>query len=258
MSTRLVADKLGISRMSVNRTEVGTRSVEPDEVIALCALYGVTGKQKTRLIERARGGDGSTAWLATGPATSDQITSFVALETEASAITDVSLALVPGIVQTPEYARAVVGSDPDADWMVATRLARQALLSSTEAPTLRLLMDELVLHRLIGGPVVMREQFEHLMRMADRPKISIQIIPLTVGAHPGLDGSFILLTFPEREPHVYVEARRSGLFLTKPEHVEPYEEGVRVLDDLVMDEVASVDLIKEIAEGLSDERPDMA
>jgi transcriptional regulator with XRE-family HTH domain len=253
MSTRTVAEKLGVSRMAVNRAEAGTRRVPMEEVIALCALYSVTGRQRERLIERARGGESNTSWLATGPATADQVTSLAALEAEASTITNIAIALVPGLVQTPEYSRAVLEDRPETEWMVATRLARQALLSKPDAPDLRLVIDEFVLRRVVGGVAVMHQQLEHLLRTSPKSNVSIQVIPATAGMHAGLDGSFMLLTFPEREPHVYVEARRSGLFLTKPQDVEPFGEGVQELDRAVLTHERSVELIEEIKEGLTDD-----
>lgn len=258
MSTRSVAEKLGVSRMAVNRTEAGSRSATLEEVIAVCALYGVTGRQRERLLERARGGDGSTSWLATGPAIADQLTSLVALESEASALTDVAVTLVPGLVQTAEYMRAVMGDVPEGEWMVATRLARQALLTKPEAPSVRLVIEEFVLRRRIGSVAVMREQLDHLLRTMSKPNVSLQVIPATAGMHAGLDGSFVLLTFPEREPHVYIEARRSGLVLTKPRDVEPFSDGIAELDECVLDQSRSADLITKIKEELPDEHPCLA
>jgi transcriptional regulator with XRE-family HTH domain len=252
MSTRAVAAKLGVSRMAVNRTETGTRRPSMQEVIAMCALYGVTGRQRDRLIERARGGDGSSSWLATGPAIAEQLRSLVALEGEASGITMIALALIPGLVQTPEYMRAVMQDKPDGDWMVATRLARQALLSKPEAPELRLVIDEFVLRRLIGGSAVMRAQLEHLLRMNEKPNVSMQIIPATAGMNPALEGSFVLLTFPEREPHVYVEVTGSSLVLTQGQEVDPFVQGVQELDRVVLSNERSMELIAEIKEGLPD------
>lgn len=97
------------------------------------------------MVEQVDGTDASTAWLATGPATAQQITSLVALETKASEITSVAMSLVPGLFQTQEYARAVIGSGAEQEWLLAARLARQALLTRPDAPEVTVLMDELVL-----------------------------------------------------------------------------------------------------------------
>lgn len=252
MSTRSVAERLGVSHTSVARTEQGTRVPEVAEVIALCALYGITGHKRDQFIERVNGGDGSTAWLATGPATAQQITSLVALERQATTITNVAVNLVPGLIQIPEYARPLIGTGPDEEWLLSTRLARQALLTKPEAPTVRFIIDEPALRRLIGGAAVMRDQLDHLLRARSKPNVTVQVIPRSVGAHPGLDGSFVMLTFPEREPHVYIEARRVGLFLTRPQDVEPFTDGIREIDVNLLSEDQSAELIEEIKEGLAD------
>lgn len=258
MSTRSVAERLGVSRMAVNRTEVGRRSTPPEEVIALCALYGVTGRQRERLVERASGGDGSSTWLATGPAMADQVMSLVALENEASWITDVALGLIPGLLQTPEYMRAVVASSPAPEWMVRTRLGRQGLLTGPNAPEVRFLIEESVLHRPIGGTTVLHEQLEHLLRMSAKSHVSIQVIPLKAGKTAALDGSFVILGFPERNSHAYVEARGSGLILTRPDDIEPFERGLPEINDAVLDEAQSAKLISQIKEDLPDARADLA
>ena len=258
MSTRSVAERLGVSRMAVNRTEVGRRTTPPEEVIALCALYGVTGRQRERLVERASGGDGSSTWLATGPAMADQVMSLVALENEASWITDVALGLIPGLLQTPEYMRAVVVTSRAPDWMVRTRLGRQGLLTHTEAPEVRFVIEESVLHRPLGGIQVLREQLSHLLYMGLKPNVSIHVVPLNAGRNAALDSSFVVLGFPERNSHAYVEARGSGLILTRPQDVEPFEEALVEVDKAVLDEQRSATLIEKIREELSDEGADMA
>lgn len=258
MSTRSVAERLGVSRMAVNRTEVGRRTTPTEEVIALCALYGVTGRQRERLVERASGGDGSSSWLATGPAMADQVMSLVALENEASWITDVALGLIPGLLQTPEYMRAVVASSPAPEWMVRTRLGRQGLLTGPNAPEVRFLIEESVLHRPIGGATVLHEQLEHLLRISAKSHVSIQVIPLKAGKTAALDGSFVILGFPGRNSHAYVEARGSGLILTRPDDIEPFERGLPEINDAVLDEARSAKLISQIKEDLPDARADLA
>lgn len=258
MSTRSVAERLGVSRMAVNRTEVGRRTTPPEEVIALCALYGVTGRQRERLLERASGGDGSSTWLATGPAMADQVMSLVALENEASWITNVSIGLMPGLLQTPEYMRAVCSTSRAPEWMVRTRMGRQGLLTQSEAPHLRFLIEESVLNRPVGGTAVLQEQLDYLRRVGTKQNVSIQIVPLKGGRNAALDGSFMILGFPERNSHAYVEARGSGLILTRYDDVKPFVEALDELDQQVLDEQSSAELIDRVREELSDERADVA
>lgn len=257
MSTRSVAGKVGISHASINRTEVGSRKASPDEVIAFCALYDITGRQRQRMIDRARGKTTSSPWVRRDQKRSDDIARFIELESEASSVTEVALNLVPGLLQTPEYARKILaqGSAPvdQVELLVRSRMSRQSVLSQRHAPYVRLIVDEGVLHRQVGGPVVMREQIDQLLRLSTRPNLVFQVLPFCAGAHPALDGSFKLMKFPEREPYVFIESRQGSLYLSVEDRVEEYDEVIAALDDLLLDEQDSARLIVEVREAMTDE-----
>lgn len=256
MSTRSVAERLGISHSSIARTELGSRPTGPDEVVELCALYGVTGRQRERLIERAQGLGTDKTWYSTGSGAGEQVANLVELEMEASTLTCVALTLVPGLVQTSEYARQIIGlgrfASSQTEWLVRTRLSRQSLLSQPHAPDVRFIVDEMVLHRPVGGAALMRDQLDQLLRTGQRPNVSVQVLPLAAGAHPAVDGSFVMLDFPERESHVYLESRRGALFLSERDQVQPYAEVVKDLEGTMLDVPESAELIAEIRESMSD------
>lgn len=250
MSTRSVAERLGVSRMAVSRTEAGKRSVPPEEVIAMCALYGITGHERQRLVRQAGAGDRSSSWLATGSARTDQVTSLRALEQQASRINDVEVCLIPGLLQTSEYIRSVLTVNPEREWMIRMRLARQELLTAKNAPEARFVIEESVLRRPIGSREVLRDQLRHLVRMGAEPNISIRVLPMNAGMSSGLDGSFMLLEFPGRQLHAYVEAPGSGVILTRPEDLDIFVTVVDELDSFVLDEQRSSLLMTEMAEDL--------
>jgi transcriptional regulator with XRE-family HTH domain len=256
MSTRGVAEKLGISHASVNRTELGKRRVEPEEVIALCALYGVTGRQREHLIARARGDMSSTTWYSDGSEAAEQVSSLVALEMEASEITDIELTLVPGLLQTAEYARQIIGRGrlqaDEVESLVRARLSRQSLLSQPKAPEVHFILDEMVLHRQVGGAGLMRDQLAQLLRAAQRKNVTIQVIPLGMGGHPAVGGPFMLLRFAERDPHVCIESHRGALFLSLPEQVKSYQEIIEDLDGAMLSVEDSAVLIAEVREKMQD------
>lgn len=254
MSTRSVAERLGVSRMAVSRTESGRRSVPPEEVIAMCALYGITGHERQRLVRQAGAGDRSSSWLVTGSARHDQVTSLAALENRASVITDVEMCLVPGLLQTSEYMWSLLAENPFQQWMAETRLWRQRVLVGSDAPEVRCLIEESVLRRPIGGRAVLRRQLEHLLEVGTNPHVSVRVLPMTAGMHSGLDGSFMLLQFPDGEPKAYVEAPGSGVILTRSHDVGPFVSNVDELGSLVLDERRSAVLIAEMAEELPHER----
>ncbi|MEU6131566.1 DUF5753 domain-containing protein [Saccharopolyspora sp. NPDC047091] len=159
---------------------------------------------------------------------------------------------MPGLLQTPEYARAVIGTGNDAEWLLSTRPARQALLTRPDGPSVRFLVDEFALRRVIGGNTATRHQLERLNRVQENPRVRIQVVPRDAGIHAGLDGAFVVLEFPAREPHVYVEARRVGLFLTRPQDVEPFIRGVEDIDSKALCEQSSAKLIRRICEELGE------
>lgn len=256
MSTRSVADKIGVSHASVNRTELGSRKANPEEVIALCGLYGITGKQRERLVERSRGDGAQQPWVDSTSQVDRQISNLVELEMEASSFTEVALALIPGLLQTPDYARHViaVGNHESqlAEWFVRTRISRQSLLSQPESPNLQFFLDEPLLRRPVGGSEVMREQLEQLLRLGRRDNVALRVIPAEVGAHPAVDGAFVLMRFPEREPHVYLESRRGALFLTTPAQVDIHVEVLSGLETVALDVQQSAERIAEIKGEMKD------
>lgn len=257
MSTRSVADKIGVSHASVNRTELGSRKANPEEVIALCGLYGITGKQRERLVERSRGDGAQQPWVDSSsvPGGADT-TNLVELEMEAREITNLTLTLIPGLLQTPDYAHQVIaiGKHPPhvAERLVRTRISRQSLLSQPGGPTLSFVLDEPLLRRQIGSTEIMRDQLDHLLRMGRRANVTIRVLPRENGGHAAVDGAFVLMRFPEREPHVYIESRRGALFLSKPEQVEMHSGVLRELEEVALDVQESAERIAEIKGEMKD------
>ena len=140
---------------------------------------------------------------------------FAAFEEVAISLRTFEHALVPGLLQTPGYARAVLGTRPNTtpdelDDMVAARLARRAILDRDNPPMLWVVVDEAVLHREVGDRKIMREQMEHLADMAGRPNIAIQVIPYSAGAHVGLQGAFVIADFEDAPPVAFLATATEG------------------------------------------------
>ena len=158
----------------------------------------------------------------------------VGLEESASLIRAYEPQVVPGLLQTEGYVRAITAasfpaaSDEETERRVALRLARQHLLSRPEPPEYWVVMDETVLRRPIGGHKVMRAQLEHLIAAAGQPKVTIQVIPFAAGWHPALYGMFNIFRFPsEQLPDiVYTEALTGAYYLNKPEESARYTEAL--------------------------------
>jgi transcriptional regulator with XRE-family HTH domain len=213
-----VADRLGWSRATVSRLETGQTRPRPADVADILDLYGVPSPQRDALIALAKQA-GLRGWWT---AYADVFTgSYVALEDEASQIRSWDAQLIHGLLQTEDYARAVISAGrmlptaADVDRRIAARKARQALLDRPTAPHLHVAIDEAVVRRPIGGRAVMREQLLSLVRAAERPQVTIQVLPYEAGAHAGLDGRFTILSFPDpADPDIaYVEGTMGDVYL---------------------------------------------
>ncbi|MEV5408831.1 helix-turn-helix transcriptional regulator [Thermopolyspora sp. NPDC052614] len=153
------------------------------------------------------------------------VRSYFELEATAIRVRTFEPILIPGLLQTEAYARAVirgnmVAEDDDRiESRVAERRERQNILNGEGGPMLLAVMEESVLHRPIGGPHTMREQLQHLLVVAERPKITLQLIPVTVGAHPGLQGPITLLSFPGSPEVAYFDNAGGGEIVGRPEDV---------------------------------------
>ncbi|GAA2332754.1 helix-turn-helix transcriptional regulator [Saccharopolyspora halophila] len=251
-STRSVASKLGTSPAWVSRNETGARKPTAGEVKELCVLFGVTGAQKDKLVAKAC--DGSDTVELPADEFADQLANVMTLEREASRITDFGNSLVPGLLQTPSYARAVFSTRgrtvSEVEQCVSTRVGRQCLLSRPNGPELVFLLDELALRRLIGGARIMRAQLRHIIDCAELPMVLVNVIPVDAGAHAGIQGPFAVYEFGSLGTYVYLENRKGGIFLTKPEEACEYLDVCEQLRGQALDVAGSAELIESIAKGL--------
>ena len=226
-----VAHRLEWSASKLSRIENGQSRVNTGDVADLLDAYGITD-QATReaLIQLAREARRRGWWtrytdiLGSG--------TYIGLEAEASAIHTYESQFVPGLLQTEDYARAAITGgqvrpDPDTvERRVAARIARQELLTRPEPPEIWAILDESVILRPVGGPAVMRAQLRHLTEVSTRPNatVTLQVLPLSAGAHPGMNGPFVILGFqnPKDPPMVHLETATDGLYLEEPPDIERY------------------------------------
>ncbi|MBT2402136.1 MULTISPECIES: helix-turn-helix transcriptional regulator [unclassified Streptomyces] len=231
MTTQQVAARLLISQPKISLLENGRRPIKPRDVRDLCELYGVRDQRRVdHLLQMARESGQQGWWNAY-----DDIPygAYIGLEAEAAAIRFYEPLVVPGLLQTPAYARAVIaGTIPHATAeQAATRLQvrmrRQDRLRAPGNP-LRLwaVLDESALWRVVGSREVMRKQLDHLTRLSAQPHITMQVLPHDVGAHPGVSGQFSLLEFADTTDVsvVYLERFTSDLYLEKRSDVRRYSD----------------------------------
>jgi transcriptional regulator with XRE-family HTH domain len=251
LTTREVAKHLDWSASTVSRTENGIRNISSEDVAALLVLYGVPGQERERLLALARESDQPGWWETQHSGLPSQLTALIGFESQATRIVDVQLVLIPGLLQTPEYARSVMTRtgvpDNEIENLVATRIGRQVVLSRPDPPDYLAIIDEAVLRRPTGGRAVMAGQLHHVVRMAERSNVTVQVVPFEEGAHEGLAGSFVMLGFAKARSIVHLEHRRSSLFLDEPDDVSPFVSGVDTLRDVAMSPSSSVEFIASIA-----------
>jgi len=177
---------------------------------------------------------------------------FAQHEAEATSLRTFELVLVPGLLQTGDYARALLSTkvgatEDDVDQLVTARLERQIILDQDEPPLLWVLIDEEALHRPVGGHEVMQAQVEHLVEMAGRPNVVIQVIPREVGAHQGLAGAFVIADFASSPSIVYLETALTGLVVERQEDVAAVTLTYDTLKTEALPRAASLELLQEVA-----------
>jgi transcriptional regulator with XRE-family HTH domain len=174
-------------------------------------------------------------------------------EAQATILRSFELVVIPGLLQTQGYARALLDNrigcnSEDVDESVAARMERQALLDRTKPPELWVAIEEAVLHRPVGGPAIMREQLNHLLGVADRPNIVLQVIPASVGVHPALAGSgFVIADFADAPPVAYQETQVGGQVIEDHDDIATLLATWDRLRAEALPRRASLDLIEEVA-----------
>jgi hypothetical protein len=192
-------------------------------------IYGAPAEQRDSLVQLARDSRQKGWWHAYGDTVQPHFATYLGLESAASEIRIYEVSLIPGLLQTEDYARAVITAgmvnSPQADIerRVALRMERQRLARSSP-PKVWAVLDEAALHRHVGGPEVMRAQLEYLLELARLPNVSLQVVPFTGGAHPAMGRPFIVLVFGERiDPDVvYLEDLTSALWVENMAEVDRY------------------------------------
>lgn len=172
------------------------------------------------------------------------------IEARATSLLTYQPLLVPGLLQTPDYAREVLlksgRHSPDVDELVQARLERQTILTLDDPPMFVVIMDEMVLRRPIGGPKVMNEQLAHLLEVAERPDVMLQVVPLGAGAYPGLAGGFVIVGFDGKEA-VYVDNAFSGDIIDAVDDVATMKRIWEALRIEALPGKQSIDLLMEVA-----------
>ncbi|TCO56566.1 helix-turn-helix domain-containing protein [Actinocrispum wychmicini] len=222
-----VGEKLECSASKISRIETGHTGVTPRDTRDLLQLYNVPPDQLEALVQLSREARKKGWWHAYHEVFTG---AFVGLETDASSLRAFQSLLVPGLLQTEAYTRAVIRSirpgwtEAEVERRVAARMERQRLLTVPDPPNYWAIIDEAVLLRVTGGTGVMRDQMLRLCDMAALPNVTIQVVPFDAGAHSSMEGPYLILGFPEQaDPDVvYVDTTTGGVYFEEQADVQRY------------------------------------
>jgi transcriptional regulator with XRE-family HTH domain len=261
LNGRQAAHQLDLSPSWISRLLSGKRNITAVQVAAFLALCRVTGTERDRLLALCDDQHVPGWFQQHGSRLPQQLVTYIDHESKAVAISEFQEPGVPGILQTGDYARALLsrsGNVPaeEVEDRVAARLARQSLFSRDQPARFTFYLHEFALRLPVGGPTVMLDQVEHLLRMSKRPFVTLRVVPAALGAHAGMAGAFTLLEFADFRPVVYLENENSSLFLEQPVEIESYQHILESLAETALNEEESRKLIATLATELYVDRED--
>ena len=241
------------SHSKVSRLETGRVGFKDRDIVDLLTFYGVTDeKQRQELRELAVRANSPGWWHDYADVLPSWFEEYVGLEEAASQIRAYEVQFVPGLLQTEDYARAVImlgySNPKEINRRVNLRVARQGVLSKPNPPSLWVALDEALLRRPIGGLAAMRAQLRHLIEMSQRPNVTIQVIPFRAGGHAAAGGAFSLLRFAEYDlpDVVFLEQLNSAQYLEKPDVVDGYLAVMEQLCISAMTPAATVKILRSM------------
>lgn len=254
------ASQLELSASTISRGETGIVTIHPRDVDAMLRLYGVAdGRKREALLALARKSRERGWWHHYRNVLSGDLVNYISVEYGASTISSFQTMLLPGLLQTADYTRAVAAVLPRqakpavVERLVEMRIRRQEMLLEREDPMpLRVVLDESVLHRPIGSPKVMKGQLRHLVEVAEGDNVTLQIMPYSAGMHAGLGGPFTLFGFaePMNLAIVHVENHVNFLLVEDEPDIRHYELVFHRVQESALPAAESLALVEHIAEGL--------
>lgn len=245
---------LGCSQAKINYLETGKTQQQPEQISTLLRAYGAEVEHIDRMSSLAGRADQGTWWAPFGDVLPNWFKTFVGLEGLAVTASTYASLVLPGQLQTADYAAALLVGNlrvppMDAQQVVRARMNRQRL-AEEEPLRFRAVIEEYALDRVVGGPRVMREQLRHLLTLMEHDNVELHVMPLDVPVHDGLDGDFLLLDFDEAQSIGYIEYPAGALYVQDQDQVEAYTLAAERLCDAALSESDSADAIAARVEKL--------
>jgi transcriptional regulator with XRE-family HTH domain len=232
-----VAERLLISPSKVSRLETGQRGASPRDIRDLCDLYGLGEEERRHLGDLAKAGKQHPWWQPL----SLPYSTYVGLEADATLIRDFGLGVVPGLLQTSDYARAVlkatvpVRAPDEIENLIEARIARQQrVLGAENPPQFQAILDASVLHRIVGSRTTMQEQLHRLLEASELPNVTVRVVPYEAGALPNGNNKFIILSFESLAlpDVVFIEGLTGDLYIDRKEESATYDAAFRILEGM--------------------------
>ncbi|NJP45649.1 helix-turn-helix domain-containing protein [Actinacidiphila epipremni] len=262
LTVKAAAEALEWSEAKLWRIETGQTSLRSHDVETMCRVYGAGADLTSALMALAKETKAKGWWHSYGDVIPNWFDVYISLEEAATALSIYQAELVPGLLQTDDYARTVIRtdnptvSDQEIERRVQLRIERQALLTRvTDPPGIGVVLNEAVIRRPIGSEKIMADQLAHLLDVGELPNLAVRVMPFARGMHYGvMSGPFVMLEFPTNgagmpnEPTtIYIEGFAGALYLDKPHEVERYELAFNNIKSASLNETASRKFIADAA-----------
>jgi hypothetical protein len=244
LSLEVVCDELGWQQSKLSRMENGQQCISTADLASLLVVYKVKGRDRGQLLHLVDRQDEPGRWILDGPAAP---TPLMRLEAEATSFVSVETLLIPGLVQTAEYARALMkASDSPSEQVeqrIQRRLLRQRVLDKAKPAKFDIILDEAVLRRPLGGHAVMARQLRALLEAADRPNVRLRVVPSEVSPDAGFHQSVYLLGFARGDTVAHLENKGSVLYVEDKQNIENLQRYVARLGNVALDPAKTRDLV---------------
>lgn len=253
VSTDAVGEAVGMSGSKISRIETSWMGIYPDDLEKLLDFYQVGRQQRVHLLDLARHSEQRGLLRVNNAHFPEDWQTWADFEEEANALLFYEPLTIPGLLQTAEYARMIIratghGLDDDqVETLVSSRMARQGLLTRRDPLQLHVIIEQGALERPLGDPRAYGRQIRHIIDMAEMPNITVRVMSVEAGLHPGLNGAFVILKYDDDPSLVLLENKVASHFLDEPDQIEVFEGTWGVLRDMALSVEETAAYLKGLA-----------